>query len=72
MSNTTDDDMQDAYTDVFAGPQPARGKYYERAMRSKRLVEIDADFLKAFPDARELNAALRGLVEASKYVKQAG
>ena len=71
MSNTIDDDMRDDYTDVFAGQQAVRGKYFERAMRSKRLVEIDADLLEAFPDARELNAALRGLVEAAKHVKRA-
>jgi len=71
MSNTTDDDMRDDYTDVFARQEPVRGKYLERAMRSKHLVEIDADLLEAFPDARELNAALRSLVEASKHVKRA-
>ena len=71
MSNTTDDDMQDDYTELFARQEPLRGKYFERAMRAKRMVEIDADLLDAFPDARELNAALRSLVEASKHVKRA-
>lgn len=71
MSNTSNGHMLDDYTDVFAAQQPVRGKYFERAMRSKGLVEIDADLLEAFPDARELNAALRGLVEAAKHVKRA-
>lgn len=71
MSNTTDDNMQDDYTELFAGQEPLRGKYFERVMRAKRMVEIDADLLDAFPDARELNAALRSLVEASKHVKRA-
>jgi hypothetical protein len=71
MSSTTDDYMQDDYTALFAQQEPARGKFYERAMRAKRLVEIDQDLLDAFPDARELNAALRSLVEASKHVKRA-
>jgi hypothetical protein len=71
MSSTTDDDMRDDYSELFARQEPVLGKYYERAMRAKRLVEIDEDLLDAFPDARELNAALRGLVEASKHVKRA-
>ena len=71
MSSTTDDDMLDDYTEVFAQQNLIRGKYYERAMRAKRLVTIDADLLEAFPDAQELNAALRSLVEASRHVKRA-
>ena len=71
MSSTTDDDMLDDYTTVFAQQPPVRGKHYEREMRAKRLVEIDADLLEAFPNAQELNAALRSLVEASRHVKQA-
>jgi hypothetical protein len=70
MSSTTDDDMREDYTELFVCQQPVRGKYLERAMRAKRLVEIDADLLEAFPDARELNAALRSLVEASRHVKR--
>jgi hypothetical protein len=45
-----------------------RGKYFERAMRSKNLVRIDDDLLNAFPTSAELNAALRGLIEASSHV----
>lgn len=71
MNNTTDDTMRDDYAGVFTSEIPVRGKYFERAMRARRLVEIDADLLDAFPDAKELNAALRSLVEASKHVKQA-
>ena len=44
------------------------GKYYEQAMRAKQMVHIDKDLLEAFPSAVELNAALRGLVEASRHV----
>ena len=71
MNSTTDDDMRDDYADLFARQESVRGKYYERAMRAKRLVEIDADLLEAFPDARDLNSALRSLVEATKHVKRA-
>ena len=60
--------MQDDYSELFAGQTAVRGKYFETAMRAKRLVQIDEDVLKAFPTSYELNAALRGLLEASKHV----
>ena len=70
--NSTTDDMKGDYSDLFARQTPVRGKYFEQAMRAKRLVEIDADLLKVFPNAKELNAALRGLVEAARHVKTGG
>jgi hypothetical protein len=69
MNRNSDDDMLEDYSHLFAQQTPVRGKYYERAMRAKRLVEIDEDLLKAFPNKTELNAALRGLIEASKHVR---
>jgi hypothetical protein len=65
-----DDGMRADYSDVFARQQPVRGKHYEAAMRAKRFVQIDADILESFPNRAELNAALRGLLEASKHVHQ--
>ena len=52
----------------FDYSQGVRGKYYERAMRAKHLVQIDDDLLEAFPSSVELNAALRSLLEASKHI----
>ena len=52
----------------FDYSQAVRGKYFERAMRIKNLVKIDDDILEAFPSSAELNAALRGLLEASKHI----
>ena len=66
--NSNSDNMRDNYADSFAGQSGLRGKYFEAAMRAKRLVQIDEDVLKAFPTTEELNAALRGLLEASKHV----
>lgn len=69
MNNTPerpDDDLRPEYELDYT--QGVRGKYYEQAMRARHLVEIDADLLEAFPTARELNAALRGLVAASRHV----
>ncbi len=48
--------------------QATRGKYFEQTMRAKNLVSIDPDLLEAFPTSGELNAALRGLLEASRHV----
>jgi hypothetical protein len=56
---------QDTEIDYSKG---VRGKYYERAMRAKHLVELDEDVLAAFPTKADVNAALRSLVEASKHV----
>ena len=66
--NSDSDNMRTDYADTFAGKTGVRGKYFEAAMRAKRLVQIDEDVLKAFPTTGELNAALRGLLEASKHV----
>jgi hypothetical protein len=69
MNNTSDSDndlLPEYNLDYSTG---VRGKYYERAMRAKNMVQIDADLLQAFPNAAELNAALRSLVEASKHVR---
>ncbi|RRD40558.1 hypothetical protein [Allofranklinella schreckenbergeri] len=66
--NGTTDDMQRDYSELFARQTPVRGKYFEQAMRAKRMVEIDSDVLQAFPTAKELNAALRSLIAASRHV----
>ena len=70
MSSTTED-MKTDYCDLFVRQTPVRGKYYEQAMRARRLVEIDRDLLEAVPSAQELNAALRSLVEAARHVNTA-
>lgn len=67
------DDMKDDYSAeiavAIANGTAVRGKYYERAMRTKRLVEIDEDWLPLFSNAAELNAALRAAVEIARHVK---
>lgn len=68
MNTNIDDDMRSDYSDLFARQTPVRGKYFEQAMRARRMVEIDEDLLQAFPSAKELNAALRSLIAASRHV----
>lgn len=66
--NNSSDDMRDDYSELFARTTPVKGKYYEAAMRDRGFVRLEEEFLKAFPTSAELNAALRGLVEASRHV----
>ncbi len=68
MNNIPDSEyeLKDEY--VLDYSKGVRGKYYERVMRAKHLVELDPDLLKAFPTKADVNAALRSLVEASKHV----
>ena len=54
------DEMREDYSDIFATQTPVRGKYYEQAMRAKRLVQLDSDVLSLLPTAKDVNAALRG------------
>jgi len=57
-SNPDDDiPMRDEYD--FTGA--VRGKYYERYMRGRNLVELDPDVAKVFPDSKSVNEALRKL-----------
>ncbi len=66
--NPNSDDMKDDYSELFVTQTPIQGKYYERAMRLKHLVELDQEVLEAFPTKEDVNAALRSLMEASKHI----
>ncbi len=68
INSDTTDTMRDDYTSLFANETPVRGKYYERAMREKGFVKLDPELMQAFPNNGEVNAALRGLVDAAKHV----
>ena len=61
-------DMRDDYSDTFAGQAGVRGKYFEAALRVKRLMQIDEDTQKAFLATEELNAGQRGVIEASNHL----
>ena len=66
--NNNCDEMRDDYSAIFANQIPVRGKYYERVMREKHLVQLDDDVLSAFTSAKDVNAALRGVMDMSRYV----
>jgi hypothetical protein len=65
-TTTVDDDMKAEY--AFDYTQGVRGKYFERAMRDKGFVRLEPELMQAFPNNSEVNAALRGLVNAAKHV----
>lgn len=59
------DDMKPEYD--FDYSKGVRGKYFERAMLNRHMVEVDADILAVFPSKEAVNAALRTLMHLSKY-----
>jgi hypothetical protein len=66
MSNLdkTSDDMKPEYSfDYSIG---VRGKYFERAMLNKHMVEVDDDVFAVFPSKEAINTALRRLIQQSK------
>jgi hypothetical protein len=67
-NSDTLDTMRDDYTSLFTSVTPVRGKYYEQAMREKGFVKLEPELMQAFPNNGEVNAALRGLVDAAKHV----
>ena len=48
-----------------------RGKYYTEAIAGTNVVLIDPDLTDAFPDAKSVNDALRGLVAKARRSKSA-
>ncbi len=72
MTSNSDDDMAQDYSEAFerarANGTLVRGQFFESAMRARGYVRVDHELLAAFPSSTELNAALRGLMEASRHV----
>ena len=60
-----DDDLRAEYDFASMG-DGVRGKYYERFRADVNLVLLEPDIAKAFPTDRAVNAALRGVMRASK------
>ena len=55
------DEMQPDYSRLDLGPM-VRGKYAQRYREATNVVVIEPDVSKAFPNARAVNEALRGLL----------
>jgi len=61
----SDDEMRSDYgPEFFKGGE--RGKYYERAMRSKQIIALAPDVASVFKDSDQVNEALRMLLDVSR------
>jgi hypothetical protein len=63
--NTTSDDLRPEYQRADFGPL-VRGKYAARLKEVSNIVVLDPDVAEAFPNARAVNQALRGLLELAR------
>jgi len=63
--NNPRDELRPEYRREDFGPM-ARGKYAARVRKSSNVVVLDPDVAKAFPNARAVNDALRGLLHLAK------
>ena len=68
-SRKPSDEMKVEYTRADLGPL-VRGKYTQRYRESSNVVVIEPDVHKVFPNARAVNAALRGLLRSRKRSQQ--
>ncbi len=61
MSTTEKDDLRPEYDFRDLG-EGVRGKYYKRYEKGANVVVIEPDHVKAFPNAKAVNEALRELL----------
>ena len=66
MSNNRKDDDPSAEYDLAKLGKGERGKYYKRFQEGTNVVIIDPDLTAAFPNAKAVNDALRGVLARRK------
>jgi hypothetical protein len=59
------DDLRPEYRREDFGPM-VRGKYAARLKESSNIVVLDPEIAEAFPNAKAVNDALRGLLELAR------
>ena len=70
-TNQKEDDIRPEYD--FASMQGGiRGKYVKRLREETNLVLLDPEVAAAFPTGEAVNAALRGILNTAKAVRQLG
>jgi hypothetical protein len=70
-TNQKEDDIRPEYD--FASMQGGiRGKYVKRLREETNLVLLDPEVAAAFPTGEAVNAALRGILNTTKAVRQLG
>ena len=70
-SSPTDDGLRPEY-DFASMPGGVRGKYVKRLRHESNLVLLDPEIAAAFPTDESVNAALRGVLNTTKVVRQLG
>ena len=58
--------------DFASMPGGVRGKYVKRLREENNIVVLDAEIAAAFPTDEAVNAALRGVLNTAKAVRQLG
>lgn len=64
-ADTGDDELRPEYHREDFGPM-VRGKYAARLKESSNVVLLDPDVAAAFPNAKAVNDALRGLLKLAR------
>ncbi len=64
-ANTASDELRSEYRREDFGPM-VRGKYAARLRESSNIVVLDPEIAEVFPNAKAVNAALRGLLELAR------
>jgi hypothetical protein len=64
-ADTAADELRPEYHREDFGPM-VRGKYAARLRESSNIVVLDPEVAEAFPNAKAVNDALRGLLELAK------
>jgi len=64
-ANTASDELRPEYHREDFGPM-VRGKYAARLRESSNIIVLDPEIAEAFPNAKAVNDALRGLLNLAK------
>jgi hypothetical protein len=64
-TDTASDELRSEYRREDFGPM-MRGKYAARLRESSNIVVLDPEIAEAFPNAKAVNDALRGLLELAR------
>jgi hypothetical protein len=71
VSQPVEDDLRPEY-DFASMTGGVRGKYAKRLRQESNLVLLDPEIAAAFPTDESVNAALRGVLNTAKAVRQLG
>ncbi|MEX2660351.1 MAG: hypothetical protein WD227_00425 [Vicinamibacterales bacterium] len=69
--NPEDLDMRSEY-DFASMSGGVRGKYYQRAREGTNIVLLEPEVAEAFPTEQAVNAALRGVLNTTRAVRDTG